>query len=107
MLEFSRSYDEFTSIGAEVVAISTDDLEKASETGRKHKIRFPLGYGLVATEVAAKTGGFYNEKDGRLHANGFIIRPDGTIDTALYSTSGTGRLLASDCIKWIRAYSKQ
>lgn len=106
MLEFAREYDEFVAIGAELVAMSTDTKESASETARKHKIRFPLGYGLVATEVAAKTGGFYNAKDGRLHANGFILRPDGTIDTALYSTSGTGRLIASDCIKWIKAYSK-
>jgi len=66
-------------------------------------VDFPVGYGLVAADVARILGSFYQPDDERpfLHPADFIIRPDGTIDGATYSSSAPGRLTAADAIRMI------
>jgi hypothetical protein len=86
-----------------ILAASSDPLERAAGTVAKHAIAFPVGYGLDAPELAGQIGAFYNDDRARthLHATGFILMPDGTVGTALYSTGGPGRIMPADCISWI------
>lgn len=83
-----------------------DNLENAQKMVERHKLTFPLAYGMDAKGFANMTGAFYDEKKLFLHATGFIIRPDGTIEGAVYSTGPIGRLVAADTLMLID-YLKQ
>lgn len=60
-----------------------------------------MAYGLNARDFAAKTGAFFDEGKGYIHATGFILRPDGKIENAVYSTGPIGRLTAADTLTLI------
>jgi peroxiredoxin len=49
--------DEFRAIGAEVVAVSGDPLEKAESEAKEEGWRFPVGYGLTPDQM--RTLGLY------------------------------------------------
>ncbi len=61
---------------------------------------FPVAYGLDAKQVAQTLGSFYqDDPDGAfLQPADFIIRPDGSIESATYSTSAVGRLTAKEAL---------
>jgi len=98
LLDFKKNFSEFQKRNIQVIAASVDPLEKARETVSKHKLSFIVGYGLNAKEVSAKTGAFYHEKDGYLHATGYIVDPEAKIVNGVYSTMNVGRLVAKDCL---------
>ena len=93
--------DEFDAKGIRVLAASADDRDTAQETVRKYKLKFPIGYGLDANAVAESLGAFYDEERAFLQVTEFIIQPDGSVGTALYSTGGMGRLSPKQCVGWI------
>ncbi len=66
-------------------------------------VTFPVAYGLDAKQIAQTLGSFYQDNpDGAfLHPADFIIRPDGAIDSATYSTAAVGRLRAEDALAQI------
>ena len=90
-----------------IIAASIDDLEGAQKTLAEYKPTFPLGYGLDAKEFAAQTGAFYNAEKGFINATGFIVRPDGTVAGASYSTGPIGRYTSADCIRMLDYWLKQ
>ena len=63
-------------------------------------VTFPVAYGLDAKQIAQTLGCFYQEDpDGAfLQPTDFIIRPDGSIESATYSTSAVGRLTAKEAL---------
>jgi peroxiredoxin len=83
-----------------------DNLEDAQKMVERNKLTFPVAYGMDAKKFAGMTGAFYDEKKLFLHATGFIIKPDGTIEGAVYSTGPIGRLVAADTLLLID-YLKQ
>jgi peroxiredoxin len=83
-----------------------DNLENAQKMVERRKLTFPLAYGMDAKEFAGMTGAFYDDKKLFIHATGFIIRPDGTVEGAVYSTGPIGRLVAADTLMLID-YLKQ
>jgi peroxiredoxin len=89
-----------------VVAGSIDTIDLAQQTRDKHEITFPLAYGMNVLEFARATGAHYHAERGYLHATGFILKPDGTIQNAVYSTGPIGRLSPAECIALIAYYSK-
>jgi alkyl hydroperoxide reductase subunit AhpC len=101
LLDFQKSLKEFEKRNIQVIALSSDPWEKAIETVERYKIAFRVGYGLDAREVSALTGAFYDEKEGYVHATGFIIDPEGRVVNAVYSTRSIGRLVAKDCLDYI------
>jgi hypothetical protein len=92
--------------GVQVVAASTDPLEKARLTVRKLGLRFPVGYGLPLHETATTLTTFYEERRSILHATGFVVRPDRTIGVACYSTGPIGRLEIEDVLRVVRFYER-
>ena len=106
LMEFQRSLEQLHEIGAEVVALSVDPLEKAQETVTKHTITFPVLYDLDAHEIAQKIGANINEAPLFLQATGFVLRPDGKIVLSVYSSGAIGRLVANDTINFIK-YTQQ
>jgi peroxiredoxin len=81
-----------------VIGASVDSLEDARKIAEQRKLTFPLAYKLNARNFAAKTGAFFDEGKGYIHATGFILRPDGKIENAVYSTGPIGRLTAADTL---------
>lgn len=106
LMDFQRNLEQLHEIGAEVVALSVDPVEKAQETVEKHNLTFPVLYGLDAHEMAQKIGANINENPLFLQATGFVLQPDGKIALSVYSSGAIGRLVATDTANFIK-YSQQ
>lgn len=102
LMDFQRALEQLHEIGAEVVALSVDPLEKAQETVTKHHLTFPVLYGLDAHDIAQKIGASLNEDPLYLQATGFVLQPDGTIAVSVSSSGAIGRLVAADTINFIK-----
>ncbi len=102
MLDFQKNIKEFEKNNIGVVAASADSQEDARKTVEKYRLTFKVGFGLVPREVSAMTGAFYNEEKNFLHATGFIVDPEGKIENAVYSSRSVGRLVAKDCLNFIK-----
>jgi hypothetical protein len=70
-------------------------------------VHMPVGYGAIAAEIAAATGCFYEERRQILQATEFVLKPDGTIAVAVYSTGPIGRLAVRDVLSNVRWHKKQ
>ncbi len=98
MADFQKSIDSFRDIGAPVVALSVDSAEHAEETVEKHRLEYPVLYGLDAHEMAERIGCYIDEEGEPpyLQATGFILDPEGRVAHATYSSGPIGRLVARD-----------
>jgi hypothetical protein len=84
-----------------------DTQEEAQKTVTRHKLTFSLAYGLNAKEFSARTGAFFDAEKGHVHATGFIIRPEGNVAGAVYSTGPIGRYTATECLGIIDYLAKK
>ena len=107
LMDFQRMSEQLHEIGAEVVALSVDPLEQATQTVSRHNLTFPVLYGLDAHEVAQKIGAVINEDPLFLQATGFVLRPDGKIAVSVYSSGAIGRFVAADTINFIKYIQQQ
>jgi peroxiredoxin len=101
LADFQGHLNEFSEKGIKIIGASVDNLEDAQKMVERHKLTFPLAYGMDAKEFAGMTGAFYDDKKLFLHATGFIIRPDRIIEGAVYSTGPIGRLVAAGTLMLI------
>ena len=101
MADFQGRLNEFNEKGIKIIGASADNMEDAQKMVERRKLTFPLAYGMDVKEFAGKTGAFFDDKKGFLHATAFIIRPDGTIEDVVYSTGSIGRLTAADTLMLI------
>jgi peroxiredoxin len=106
LLDFQRARAHLNERGAEVVALSVDSLEQARQTVERHRISFPVLSGLDAHQVEQAIGASINEDPLSLQATGFVLRPDGTVAVAVYSSSAIGRLVAADTINLLKYLQK-
>lgn len=73
----------------------------------RHKLTYPVLFGLNAREIAATIGGYINEDPLYLHPSGFILRPNGSIVLLVQSSGPIGRLVAEDALRIIQHSQKQ
>ena len=106
LASFARAGEMLAELGAKVVALSVDDETTAAELVAKHNLAFPVGHSADAQKVAAATGAYVNGNPRYLQSTGFVLAPDGTVLTAVYSSAAIGRLVAGDVAGFIR-YTKQ
>jgi peroxiredoxin len=99
---FSRATGTFAELGVKVVALSVDDEPAGAALVEKHRLRFPVGHSADADKVAAVTGAYVNDEPHYLQSTGFILAPDATVLTAVYSSDAIGRLVADDVIGYVR-----
>jgi len=78
------------------MAMSVDSLEKATETVKSLKLTFPVGYGLDVKAISAQIGAFYDANGLYLHATSFLLKPDGKVFNAVYSSLALGRFGPGD-----------
>lgn len=102
LASFQRHLPRLSEEGIGVVALSTDDEEHATSTVREHNITFPVGYGADPDKTAAVLKGYLNRARGSLESTNFLLRPDGTIEVAVYSSKVLGRLVADDVVGYVR-----
>lgn len=52
--------------------------------------------------MAATLGSYVNDEPRYLQSTGFVLAPDGTVVTAVYSSGAIGRLLPEDVVGLVR-----
>jgi len=83
-----------------------DTEEQAKGTVDECGITFPVGYGIDNKKISELTGCFYEEKRQILHSTGYVLKPDGAIAVAQYSTGPIGRLVWQDVLGLVQFYKK-
>ncbi len=72
----------------------------------KHKIIFPVVYGLDVRKEADKIGAYFDSENGYFQPANFILR-SGKVVQATYSSGPLGRLQAQHVLMLIDHYRKQ
>lgn len=107
MADFQSLVKEFETEQISIIAGSVDPAEKASETVKKNGITFPIAYGMNAEETSRITGAYYDNDRQYIHATGFLIRPDNTIETVCYSSGTIGRFGAQSLLNLVKFYKSK
>ncbi len=97
--------DKFADQDIKVIALSVDDEATSAALVAKHNLSFPVGHSVNAGEFAGATGAYTNDDPNYIQSTGFVLAPDGTIVTAVYSSGAIGRLVPDDVLGLI-AYIK-
>ena len=98
---FARAKQKFDELGIKIVALSVDDNAAAATLVEKHRLNFPVGYGVDAEKISAATGAYVNDSPRYLQSTGFVVDPGGKVITAVYSSGAIGRLLPDDVIGFV------
>jgi len=98
---FSRAKDSLDAAGLKVAALSVDDEEASSALVEKLRLTYPVAHSADADKVAAELGCYVNDEPPYLQSTGFVLAPDGSVVTAVYSSSVIGRLLPDDVVGFV------
>ena len=92
-----------------MVGLSVDPVVETKRMVRELALGFPVLSELDAAGIAEKTGIYLSDKDPRFfQAMGYVLKPDGTVSVAVYSTGAIGRLEPNMTLAHIRhAMSKK
>ena len=107
MADFQSLIKELEAEEISIIAGSVDPAEKAGETVKKNGITFPIAYGMNAEETSRITGAYYDKDRQYIHATGFLIRPDNTIETVCYSSGTIGRFVAQDLLNLVKFFKSR
>jgi peroxiredoxin len=102
MAAFASAAKALESEGLKVVAFSVDDEVETKDFIAKHNIPFKFGHSADLNSIVAATGAYQNNHPARGHFlenTGFVLAPDGTVITAVYSSRAIGRLVPKDVIR--------
>ncbi len=89
------------------MAGSIDPPDKAEETAKKLGITFPMAYGMDAEAASKILGAFYEKEKKFIQPTGFIVRPNKTVEVAVYSSGPVGRFVAKDVLSLIKFYKSR
>ena len=93
MGDFNRSRDVYQDAGIRVFGLSVDRLGETQRMIRELALGFPVLSELDAAGIAEKTGIYLSPRDPTFfQATGYVLKPDGTVSVAVYSTGAIGRL---------------
>lgn len=87
-----------------VLGASVDAQAETRELASELKLAYPLGFGLEVNPVLELIGGFYEPKKRFLQPSGFLLRPDGSLEVACYTSGPVGRFRAGDVLALVRYY---
>jgi peroxiredoxin len=99
---FSRAREDLDAAGIRVVAFSVDDEGTTAELVRKRRLGFPVAHSAELDKVADVLDAYVNEDPRYLQSTGFVLAPDGTVLTAVYSSGAIGRLVPEDVVGLVR-----
>lgn len=72
----------------------------------KHKLTFPVIYGLDVQKEADKIGAYFDSENGYFQPANFILR-NGTVVQLTYSSGPLGRLQAQHVLMLVSHYREQ
>ena len=98
---------EFESEQIKIIAGSVDSMEKAKETVERIGLTYPVAFGMDAETISRVTGAYYDKNKKFIHAAGFLIRPDNTLEVVCYSSGPIGRFVAQDVLRLVRFYKSK
>ena len=98
---FSRAQGALEEVNARVVALSVDDEATTAALVEKRRLGFPIGHSADAAAVAVAVGAYTNPDPLYLQSTGFVLAPDGTVLTAVYSSGAIGRLVPDDVLGFL------
>ena len=107
MADFQALSREFESEQIQIIAGSVDPIEKGREIVEKTGITYPVAYGMNAEATSQITGAYYDGGRNYIHATGFLIRPDNTVEVACYSSGPIGRFVAKDVLGLVKFYKSK
>jgi peroxiredoxin len=107
LADFETKANDFRAAGIRLLAASVDSEDGARKAARELGLSYPIAYGVSALEIGASTGAYYEAEKRYLHATGFILKPDGTVAAAVYSTGAIGRYTATDALDVVRSLSQK
>jgi peroxiredoxin len=107
LADFEAKAQDYRAAGIRLLAASVDSEEDARKVVRDLNLSYPIAYGLAAEEISALTGAYYDADKKFLHGTGFILKPDGIVAGAVYSTGPIGRYTAADALDLVTLYSKR
>ena len=90
--------------GIEVVAFSVEDEATTRSFGEKHGVRFRLGHSADLATLVEATGAYDTRHPVRgyfLETSAFVLAPDGTVASAVYSSRAIGRLVPEDVMRFV------
>ena len=99
MADFQSRLSDFDKLDCRLAAVSVDAEPEARKTVTEHGLTFPVAYGADGPGLGALTGAFWEDKRRCLQATGFILKADGMVAQALYSTGPIGRYTAAEALK--------
>jgi peroxiredoxin len=99
---YQRASETLAELDVRVVALSADDEQAGTGLVDKHRLTFPIAHSADPQTVARSLGTYLADDASYLQSSGFILAPDGTVITAVYSTEAIGRLVAADVIGFVR-----
>jgi peroxiredoxin len=105
---FSRKVGELEAAGAKVIAFSVDDEATSAQLVEKLHIPFAVGYGADIDTVAQAIGAYVSEDRAYLQSTGFVLTPNGSVLTAVYSSGAIGRLVPDDVVglvKYVKSHA--
>lgn len=100
MADLEEHLSRLEELDAQVVALSADPLSDARGTVENLDLHYTVLYGLDAEATSEAIGCYVGEHEGSAHIQpaGFVLKRDGTIALAVYSSGKVGRLTAADAI---------
>ncbi len=102
MAGYQERINEFAAADIAVVAASCDSASDTHALAEKLGLTFPVLCGVDADDVAERFGAYTSDR-GFVHATGFVVRPDGTLELAVYSSGSRGRITADDALDFVGA----
>ena len=91
---------ELEGLEASIYAVSTDNLEQATEVAGKG-LSFPVAYG-VTKEDGEKIGAWWSEDhDGYIQPSEFLLGRGGVVLGAMYASGPVGRMGADEAVRAI------
>lgn len=96
MADFQNKSGRLGNLDARIIALSVDPEEEARKVKDLINISYTVAYGLDALEMERTIGCYINREPPFMHATGIVLRRDGTVQVAVYSSAQVGRLLASE-----------
>ena len=106
MADFSGHQEEFRDGGIGLVALSVDKEEDARKMVEKHKLTFPVIYGLDVRKEADKIGAYFDSENGYFQPANFILRNRKVVQET-YSSGPLGRLHAQHVLMLVAHYLEQ
>lgn len=104
---FARAKESLDAAGIRVVAFSVDDEETSAELVATRHLNFPVGHNADADKVAETLGTYVNEEPRHLQSSGFVLGPNGSVLTAVYSSGAIGRLVQDDVVGLVHYINEQ